>query len=106
MAKRQNYRHWTTWEIAWLKESAPCLTATEMAASLDRSRASITSKLDALGITPKLEYRSWTGAEIKWLRDHAKTRTVAEMSKLMQRSQASVRSALRLNGLQAKPAFM
>lgn len=82
-------RHWTEHEINQLKHAVGILSQEEIAALMNREKASVNSKIYALGLNKPMNY--WQLKEDKLIRKLAGTMPVKEIAKKLGRKEHAVR---------------
>jgi len=82
---------WTTSEEQWLVGLAPTHTVAQLCEKLERNKASIISKLNALGVSALPVRRDWTSAEHRLMLSMLDDFTYEDIAKELGRSSSSVR---------------
>lgn len=82
---------WTTSEVQWLVGLASTHTVAQLCEKLERNKASIISKLNALGVSALPVRRDWTSKEHKLMLSMLDDFTYEDIAKELGRSSSSVR---------------
>lgn len=94
---------WTTVEERLLRELSRTCTVVELCDKLGRTKASVTNRLDKLGISAVVVSKSWTVKDVALLRSMIQDFTYADIAKELGRTEASVRGYANRTGMLDTP---
>lgn len=94
---------WTTVEERLLRELSRTCTVVELCDKLGRTKASVTNRLDKLGISAVVVSKLWTVKEVALLRSMIQDFTYADIAKELGRTEPSVRGYANRMGMLDAP---
>lgn len=91
-----NKKKWTSDEVEYLKKNRLKMKPQEMAKELNRTKASVKKKMEALGLTTLIK---WTSEDEDYLISHYGSKSISELAFDLNRSESAIKSKAKLLGI-------
>lgn len=98
--RRQAPKAWERWELTFLKRWRGQLTLSQMSLCLERTEASIKTRMKLVGMVDKRRY--YSEQEIAFIRANHATMSASQLAEALGRKRQSIQAAIRRLGLASK----